>query len=113
MVEWDRWACDTLKDNKPWPVTQGDVRGMSYHGLGTIDLVSGGPPCQPFSLGGKHNAHLDHRDMFPEAIRAVRELQAQGLRVREREGPDARDLPELPELYPAAACSSGGHGPPR
>lgn len=75
VVEWDRWACDTLKDNKPWPVTQGDVRVMSYDGLGTIDLVSGGPPCQPFSLGGKHNAHLDHRDMFPEAIRAVRELQ--------------------------------------
>jgi len=75
VVEWDRWACDTLKDNKPWPVTQGDVRLMSYDGLGTIDLVSGGPPCQPFSLGGKHNAHLDHRDMFPEAIRAVRELR--------------------------------------
>lgn len=75
VIEWDRWACDTLKDNKPWPVTQGDVRLMSYEGLGTIDLVSGGPPCQPFSLGGKHNAHLDHRDMFPEAIRAVRELQ--------------------------------------
>lgn len=75
VVEWDRWACDTLKDNKPWPVTQGDVRLMSYDGLGTIDLVSGGPPCQPFSLGGKHNAHLDHRDMFPEAIRAVRALR--------------------------------------
>lgn len=75
VVEWDRWACETLKDNKPWPVTQGDVRLVSYDGLETIDLVSGGPPCQPFSLGGKHNAHLDHRDMFPEAIRAVRELR--------------------------------------
>ena len=39
-----------------------------------IDLVSGGPPCQPFSLGGKHHGPLDERDMFPEAIRAVREL---------------------------------------
>jgi DNA (cytosine-5)-methyltransferase 1 len=33
------------------------------------------PPCQPFSLGGKHRAHHDERDMFPEAVRAVRELR--------------------------------------
>lgn len=75
VVEWDRWACDTLAENKPWPVRQADVRDLSYEALGQIDLVSGGPPCQPFSLGGKHNANLDGRDMFPEAIRAVRELQ--------------------------------------
>ena len=90
VVEWDRWACETLKDNKPWPVTQGDVRLVSYDGLGTIDLVSGGPPCQPFSLGGKHNAHLDHRDMFPEAIRAVRELQPRACLLYT--SPSPRDL---------------------
>ena len=38
-------------------------------------MVAGGPPCQPFSLGGKHRAHQDGRDMFPEAVRAVRELR--------------------------------------
>ena len=40
-------------------------------------VVSGGPPCQPFSLGGKHRGYMDERDMFPEAVRAVRELQPQ------------------------------------
>ncbi len=75
VVEWDRWACDTLAENMPWPVRQADVRDVSYEALGQIDLVSGGPPCQPFSLGGKHNANLDGRDMFPQAIRAVRELR--------------------------------------
>ncbi len=40
-----------------------------------LDLISGGPPCQPFSLGGKHKAHDDARDMFPQAIRAVREAR--------------------------------------
>lgn len=74
VVEWDRWACDTLKENKPWPIRRGDVRDVDYATLGSIDLVSGGPPCQPFSLGGKHNAFLDRRDMFPQAVRAVREL---------------------------------------
>jgi DNA (cytosine-5)-methyltransferase 1 len=38
-------------------------------------LVSGGPPCQPFSLGGRHGAYDDTRDMFPQAIRAVREAR--------------------------------------
>lgn len=75
VVEWDRWACDTLRENKPWPIHRLDVRQFSYQDLEGIDLVSGGPPCQPFSMGGKHNAHLDPRDMFPQAIRAVRELR--------------------------------------
>jgi DNA (cytosine-5)-methyltransferase 1 len=75
VVEWDRWACETLVENKPWPVHRGDVREFSYDNLPNIELVSGGPPCQPFSMGGKHNAFLDRRDMFPEAIRAVRELR--------------------------------------
>jgi DNA (cytosine-5)-methyltransferase 1 len=75
VVEWDRWACETLVENKPWPVHRADVREFSYDNLRNIELVSGGPPCQPFSMGGKHNAFLDPRDMFPEAIRAVRELR--------------------------------------
>ena len=36
--------------------------------------MAGGPPCQPFSLGGKHKAEQDKRDMFPYAIRAIERL---------------------------------------
>lgn len=75
VIEWDRWACETLAENKRWPIHRSDVRAFDYDGLGEIQLVSGGPPCQPFSMGGKHNAFLDRRDMFPEAIRAVRALR--------------------------------------
>lgn len=84
VVEWDRWCCDTIRENKAkrvdpvtsWPITEGDVRDFSFRQIKeSVTLVSGGPPCQPFSLGGKHRGYLDQRDMFPQAIRAVRELQ--------------------------------------
>ena len=83
VVDWDRHACDTIRENQAashpavagWPLRQCDVRDLDFRSLGPgVDLVSGGPPCQPFSLGGKHHGPLDQRDMFPEAIRAVREL---------------------------------------
>lgn len=78
VVEIDKWACDTLKQNTSWPLYSGDVRRFDYGTITSkIDLVTGGPPCQPFSMGGKHRAFLDPRDMFPEAARAVRELRPQ------------------------------------
>lgn len=70
VVEWDRWCCDTIRENKrakvrpvaAWPKpVEGDVRDIDFRKYeGQIDLVSGGPPCQPFSLGGKHRAQADH-----------------------------------------------------
>ena len=84
VVEWNRYCCDTIRENqardvpavKHWDLTEGDVRSVDfsiYDGL--LDLVSGGPPCQPFSMGGKHLAYDDARDMFPQAIRAVRQAR--------------------------------------
>ena len=84
VIELDPYCCDTIRENqnrgltplKKWPLTEGDVRDFDFKALpGSIDFVSGGPPCQPFSIGGKHRAHSDARDMFPEAVRAVRDLR--------------------------------------
>jgi DNA (cytosine-5)-methyltransferase 1 len=84
VVEWDSYCCDTIRENKKrriasvnaWPLIEGDVRSVDFGSFeGKVELVSGGPPCQPFSLGGKHAAYDDARDMFPQAIRAVREIQ--------------------------------------
>jgi DNA (cytosine-5)-methyltransferase 1 len=52
-----------------------DVRDFDLEILTNIDLVAGGPPCQPFSLGGKHQADRDKRDMFPAAIHAIERLK--------------------------------------
>lgn len=40
-----------------------------------VDLVAGGPPCQPFSLAGVHAGDEDDRNMFPAALDAVRKFQ--------------------------------------
>lgn len=84
VLEWDAKACQTFRENqqhsrtlKAWPLHQVDVRAFDYRHLEDIAVVSGGPPCQPFSLGGKHRGFSDARDMFPEAVRAVRELRPQ------------------------------------
>jgi DNA (cytosine-5)-methyltransferase 1 len=84
VVEWDDYCVETIKENqkrgveavKGWKVKHGDVKDVSFKSFkGKVDLISGGPPCQPFSLGGKHGAHKDHRDLWSEAVRAVRETQ--------------------------------------
>ncbi|WP_333783212.1 DNA cytosine methyltransferase [Octadecabacter antarcticus] len=51
------------------------MRNFDFSSLEGIDVVAGGPPCQPFSTGGKHKANDDGRDMFPLAISAIKELQ--------------------------------------
>lgn len=83
LIEKDKHACNTLRYNKDkryhlakdWNIAECDVREVNYKNVqDRIDLVAGGPPCQPFSLGGAHKGENDARDMFPEAIRAVRDL---------------------------------------
>ncbi|MCL5982826.1 MAG: DNA cytosine methyltransferase [Firmicutes bacterium] len=82
VIEWDSNACDTIRLNqergiepvRDWQLYQTDVRLFNFNKYsGIIDLLAGGPPCQPFSIGGKHRGYFDKRDMFPEMVRAVRE----------------------------------------
>lgn len=83
MAEFDHDAVETVLHNKmkgvehirDWPMGLKDVREIEWKKIKTLDLVSGGPPCQPFGIGGKKLGQDDHRDMWPEAIRAVREAK--------------------------------------
>lgn len=95
VVEWDKWACDTIRENQrrgfplvaDWPLYEGDVRNFDWSGIETdIDLLAGGPPCQPFSMGGKHRAHDDTRDMFPATVDIVRALRPKAFIVENVKG---------------------------
>jgi DNA (cytosine-5)-methyltransferase 1 len=58
------------------PLFAGDVKDLDMGYLnGKVDVLAGGPPCQPFSLGGAARGEEDKRNMFPEMFRAIREIQ--------------------------------------
>lgn len=102
MAEFDWDAVATAKHNvargvnhvRDWPVEQMDVRDIEWEPLkGQLAVVTGGPPCQPFGIGGKKLGPADARDMWPEAIRAIREAQPEGFlfeNVRNIAGPRFR-----------------------
>lgn len=72
FVEISSDACLTLANNYDKQlVHNADVRTFKFDQFGHIDVISGGPPCQPFSMGGKHKGNTDQRDMFPYACKAI------------------------------------------
>ena len=84
VVEYDHDACSTMRRNFTsttpngfsWPIVETDIRKVDFRKFeGQVELVSGGPPCQPFSIGGKAQGHKDTRDLFPEAARVIRETK--------------------------------------
>jgi DNA (cytosine-5)-methyltransferase 1 len=106
--EFAKRACETLRDNgaiewtqglesssskrAAWPLIEGDIRDLfggsdryeksvfaEIAAKSEVDVVAGGPPCQPFSLGGAHKGYEDERNMFPQLFRVVRETRPKAI----------------------------------
>ena len=72
LVELNKDAAATLRRNFQSDIVHHtDIRDFDFSTYGHVDIVAGGPPCQPFSIGGKHKGNTDQRDMFPYACKAI------------------------------------------
>lgn len=88
-IELDRVCCETLRTNRRWPILEGDIHGISSVAIldaakvskGEVDVLIGGPPCQPFSKSGYWATGDSGRLADPrsgtlvEYLRLVRDLQ--------------------------------------
>lgn len=87
LVEYEVDYCKVLKLNRPeWNVICDDVRnfdGTPYRG---VDLLAGGVPCPPFSIAGKQLGKDDERDLFPEAIRLIKEIRPRAVMLENVRG---------------------------
>lgn len=87
LVEIEPPACATLRKNRPnWNVIEADVKNFHAHQYKGIDLFAGGVPCPPFSVAGKQLGHDDDRDLFPEALRLVKECEPKAVMLENVRG---------------------------
>jgi DNA (cytosine-5)-methyltransferase 1 len=74
--EWNKFGQQVLKYYWPKAISYEDITKTDFtiH-RGSIDIITGGFPCQPFSVAGKQKGNEDERHLWPEMLRAIREIQ--------------------------------------
>jgi DNA (cytosine-5)-methyltransferase 1 len=75
FCEIDPWARRVLNKNFPGVPIHEDVKQLSGKKYEGIDLITGGYPCQPFSLAGKRHGEGDDRHLWPEVFRIIKEAR--------------------------------------
>ena len=74
--EWDPFCQTVLKHHFPEAEQHGDITTTDFtRYAGQIDVLTGGFPCQPYSSAGKRLGKEDDRHLWPEMLRAIREIQ--------------------------------------
>ena len=74
--EWNEFGQKVLKYNFPKATGHGDIKKTDFTIYrGQCDILTGGFPCQPYSMAGKRLGKEDDRHLWPEMLRAIREIQ--------------------------------------
>ena len=73
--EWNEFGQKVLKHYWPNAESFTDITKTDFTKYyGTVDIITGGFPCQPYSSAGKRRGKEDERHLWPEMLRAIREV---------------------------------------
>lgn len=74
--EWNEFGQKILRHHFPKAEGFGDIKKTDFTKYANrIDIITGGFPCQPYSSAGKRKGKEDERHLWPEMLRAIREIQ--------------------------------------
>jgi DNA (cytosine-5)-methyltransferase 1 len=74
--EWNEFGQRVLRHHFPEAEGFGDITKTDFTKYANrIDILTGGFPCQPYSMAGKRLGKEDHRHLWPEMLRVIREVQ--------------------------------------
>jgi len=75
FCEREDYAQRVLKKHWPDVPICDDIHTLKGNDYGPIDLITGGFPCQPYSLAGKRGGNDDDRALWPQMLRVIREAR--------------------------------------
>ncbi len=87
LIELDGHACRTLRYNRPkWDVRQEDLNDFDASEFRGVDVVAAGLPCPPFSKAGKQLGYNDERNLFPAALRIIKQVSPRAVVIENVRG---------------------------
>lgn len=87
LVDDDPHACATLRMNRPyWNVIEADLKKIPLGYWKGADVICAGLPCPPFSVAGKQLGEMDERNLFPDMLRIVAEVQPRAVLIENVSG---------------------------